>query len=375
MAHSYTPGLKVLKNSKILKDRRLPLKGTVKSNIGDKVNPDDIVANTNLPGNVQMVNVANQLNIDAIDINKYMLKKIGEQVNKNDMIAETEGLFGFFKSSALSPVDGTIESVSEVTGQVVLRESPIPVEVDAYIQGKIDDVISGEGVVIKANGVFIQGIFGIGGESRGEIVTIADDRNSEVTKEMISKEHKNKILIGGNFVSLDAYKKAIECEVAGIIVGGFNYYDLEEVLGYTLGVAITGSENLNTSLILTEGYGKIQMGQQTFELLKKHNGKLASINGATQIRAGVIRPEIIIPIDAEDKNEGNSESDKSDGMTVNSLVRVIRSPNFGEIGKVINLPPELRKMESETMVRVAIIDIDRNHIEIPRSNLEVVETD
>jgi hypothetical protein len=375
MAHSYTPGLKVLKNSKILKDRRLPLKGTVKSNIGDKVNPDDIVANTNLPGNVQMVNVANQLNIDAIDINKYMLKTIGEQVNKNDMIAETEGLFGFFKSSALSPVDGTIESVSEVTGQVVLREAPIPVEVDAYIQGEIDDVISGEGVVIKANGVFIQGIFGIGGESRGEIVTIVDDRNSEVTKEMISKEHKNKILIGGNFVSLDAYKKAIECKVAGIIVGGFNYYDLEEVLGYTLGVAITGSENLNTSLILTEGYGKIQMGQQTFELLKNHSGKFASINGATQIRAGVIRPEIIIPIDDEDKNEENSESDKSDGMTVNSLVRVIRSPNFGEIGKVIDLPPELRKMESETMVRVAIIGIGQNQVEIPRSNLEVVETD
>ena len=30
------------------------------------------------------------------------------------------------------------------------------------------------------------------------------------------------------------------------------------------------------------------MGQQTFELLNKHSGKLASINGATQIRAGVI---------------------------------------------------------------------------------------
>jgi len=375
MAHSYTPGLKVLKNSKILKDRRLPLKGTVKSNIGDKVKPDEIVANTNLPGNVQMVNIANQLNIDAIDIKKYMLKKVGDQINKNDMIAETEGFFGFFKSSSLSPVDGTIESVSEVTGQVVLRESPIPVEVDAYIEGKIEDVISDEGVVIKTNGVFIQGIFGIGGESRGEIVTIVDDRDSEITKEMISKEHKEKILIGGSFVSLDAYKKAIECEVAGIIVGGFNYYDLEEVLGYTLGVAITGSENLNTSLIVTEGYGKIQMGQQTFELLNKHNGKLASINGATQIRAGVIRPEIIIPLEFKDKNEDNHDSNKSDGMTVGSLVRVIRSPNFGKIGKVTDLPPELRKMESETMVRVATIEIDQNQVEIPRSNLEVVETD
>ena len=375
MAHSYTPGLKVLKSTKILKERRLPLKGSVESKVGERVKPNDIVAKTDLPGNVQMINVANQLNIDASDINQCMIKTTGESIHKNDLIAETKGIFGFFKSSVLSPVDGTIETISNVTGQVVLRESPIPVEVDAYIEGKVNEVISEEGVVIKANGVFIQGIFGIGGESRGEIKTIVDNRESEITKDMITVEEKGKIIIGGSFISIDAYKKAIECEVGGIVVGGFNYYDLEEILGYTLGVAITGSEDLHTSLIVTEGYGKIQMGQQTFDLLNSHNGKLASINGATQIRAGVIRPEIIIPLDSSDESRDSVDSNKSDGMTMDSLVRVIRSPNFGKIGVVKELPPELRKMESETMVRVAIVHIDGNRFEIPRSNLEVVETD
>ena len=375
MAHSYTPGLKVLKRTKILKERRLPLKGSVESKVGDRVKPNDIVAKTDLPGNVQIINVANQLNIDASDINQCMIKTIGESIHKNDLIAETKGIFGFFKSSVLSPVDGTIETISEVTGQVVLRESPIPVEVDAYIEGKINEVISEEGAVIKTNGVFIQGIFGIGGESRGKIKTIVDSRKSEITKEMITDEEKGKIIIGGSFISIDAYKKAIDCEVAGIVVGGFNYYDLEEILGYTLGVAITGSEDLHTSLIVTEGYGKIQMGQQTFDLLNSHNGKLASINGATQIRAGVIRPEIIIPLDSSDASLDSNDFNKSDGMTIDSLVRVIRSPNFGKIGVVKELPPELTKMESETMVRVAIVHIDGNRFEIPRSNLEVVETD
>ena len=375
MAHSYTPGLKVLKNTKILKERRLPLKGSVESKVGERVKPNDIVAKTDLPGNVQIINVANQLNIDASDINQCMIKTIGESIHKNDLIAETKGIFGFFKSSVLSPVDGTIETISDVTGQVVLRESPIPVEVDAYIEGKVNEVISEEGVVIKTNGVFIQGIFGIGGESRGKIKTIVDSRKSEITKEMITDEEKGKIIIGGSFISIDAYKKAIDCEVAGIVVGGFNYYDLEEILGYTLGVAITGSEDLHTSLIVTEGYGKIQMGQQTFDLLNSHNGKLASINGATQIRAGVIRPEIIIPLDSSDASLDSNDSNKSDGMTIDSLVRVIRSPNFGKIGVVKELPPELTKMESETMVRVAIVHIDGNRFEIPRSNLEVVETD
>ena len=373
MAHSYTPGLKVLKNTEILKERRLPLKGNVASKVGDIVSPDDIVANTDLPGNVQMINVANLLNVDASDIKNYMIKNTGESIQKDDLMAETKGLFGYFKSGVLSPVDGTIESISDVTGQVVLREAPIPVEVDAYIEGKINDVISDEGVVIKTNGVFIQGIFGIGGESRGEIKTIVDSRETEIKKAMITDEAKGKIIIGGSFISLDAYKKAIECKVAGIVVGGFNYYDLEEILGYTLGVAITGSEDLVTSLIVTEGYGKIQMGQQTFDLLNSHNGKLASVNGATQIRAGVIRPEIIIPIN--DSTTSSDDIKETLGIVIGSLVRVIRSPNFGKIGMVKELPPELRKMESETMVRVAIIDIDGNQFEIPRSNLEVVETD
>ena len=373
MAHSYTPGLKVLKNTVIFKERRLPLKGQVKSKTGDIVKPDDVVANTDLPGNVQMINVANLLNADASDIENFMIKGKGELIEKDGLLAETKGLFGFFKSSVLSPVSGMIESISTVTGQVVLRESPIPVEVDAYIEGEIDEVIPEEGVVIKTNGVFIQGIFGIGGESRGEIQSIVEGRASEITEDMISADLKGKIIVGGSFISLEAYKKAIACEVAGVVVGGFNYYDLEEILGYTLGVAITGSEDLITSLIVTEGYGKIQMGQQTFDLLNGHSGMLASINGATQIRAGVIRPEIIIP--NRDATSQDEDGNETLGITEGSLVRVIRSPNFGKIGTVTNLPPELRKMESETMVRIAIIDIDGAQFEIPRSNLEVVETD
>lgn len=375
MAHSYTPGLKVLKNTKILKERRLPLKGFVDTSVGDTVAPGDIIAKTDLPGNVQMVNVANQLNVDASDVETVMIAKEGSKVSRNDLIAETNGIFGYFKSGVISPVDGTVESISNITGQIVIREAPIPVEVDAYIHGVIHEIIAEEGVVIKSYGSFVQGIFGIGGESRGKIKMLSENRNSEISADMIASEHEGLIIVGGSFISLEAYKKALECRVAGIVVGGFNYYDLEEILGYTLGVAITGSEDLITSLIVTEGYGKIQMGQQTFDLLKENSGRLASINGATQIRAGVIRPEIIIPADVSSQKDSDEKSKKMSGMTEGSLVRVIRSPNFGKIGSVKELPSELRKMESETMVRVAIINIDGKLIEIPRSNLEVVETD
>ena len=372
MAHSYTPGLKVLQKTLFRKERILPLKGKVLVKKGDNLSPDTVVASTNLPGNVQMLKVNNILNIEPRDVVDCLVIKEGDSVKKGDMIAETAGIFGMFKSSVESPVDGTIESISESTGRVIVREAPIPVEVDAYVSGIVDEVIEKEGIILKSDAAFIQGIFGIAGEKRGELVLVSNSSSDELTSDQITQDMEGKILIGGSFLSLDAYKKAMSCNVAAIVVGGFNYYDLKAVLGYDLGVAITGTEKLPTALIVTEGYGSIPMSDATFDLLKNNHGNQASVNGATQIRAGVIRPEIVIPINSDSDSE-DSLSKEPEGIQEGSTVRVIRSPNFGKIGTVSSLPSELNKMESETMVRVAEISIDGKNTLIPRANLEMVE--
>ena len=375
MAHAYTPGLKVLHHAKVEKNRRLPIKGKITKQVGDLLKPGDVVATTDLPGNVQMLKVANVLNIGPADVPDVMLVKEGDKVEKGQMIAETEGLFGFFKSDVKSPIDGTVESISDVTGQVVMREAPIPVEVDAYMSGMVKEIIPDEGVIVEADAAFIQGIFGIGGESRGTMEILVDNREQELTTDLLNESHKGKIVVGGSFVNLETYKKALSLQIAGIVVGGFNYYDLEEILGYTLGVAITGSEDLVTSLIVTEGFGNIRMGSRTFDLLNKENGKFVSINGATQIRAGVIRPEIVIPLQKSEIPETSVYQSDDRGISKGSLVRIIRAPYFGKMGEVVSLPPELQQMESETMVRVAEVKIDSGILNIPRANLEMVETD
>ncbi len=375
MAHAYTPGLKVLHHAKVEKNRRLPIKGEVKKQVGESLTPNDIVAKTDLPGNVQMLKVANLLNVGPADVPEMMLVNEGDAIEKGQMIAQTAGLFGFFKTDVKAPIDGTIESISDVTGQVVLREAPIPVEVDAYMTGTVKSIIPEEGVTVESDAAFIQGIFGIGGESRGDMVVLCSDREQELTADMLNESQKGKIVVGGSFISLETYKKALSLGIAGVVVGGFNYYDLEEILGYTLGVAITGSEDLVTSLVVTEGYGNIRMGSRTFDLLKEHDGKFVSINGATQIRAGVIRPEIVIPLSDEEIPQIPVYESKEMGITDGSLVRVIRAPYFGRMGIVKSLPPELHKMESETMVRVAEVEIDGETLTIPRANLEMVEVD
>ena len=372
MAHAYTPGLKVAAGTTIRNERRLPIEGEVTVQMGDKIEADDVVAKAALPGNVQLVNIANLLSIPTEDIRDYMLKSEGEPIEKDGIIGETKGLFGLFKSQARSPVDGTIESISDVTGQVIIREAPIPVNVVGHISGSIVEVISNEGAVVETYGTYIQGIFGVGGETVGTLEVVVDSPDAPLTKDLIQPAHRDKILCGGAAVGNDAIQEAIRGGVKGIIVGGIHDSDLRALLGYDLGVAITGSEELGLTLVVTEGFGEISMAVRTFDLLKTHEGMTASINGATQIRAGVVRPEIIIPVAGQEATVGAEVT--GDALDIGTPIRIIREPYFGELGRVSALPVELQKLETEAMVRVLEVELETgNKVVLPRANVEIIE--
>ena len=124
--------------------------------------------------------------------------------------------------------------------------------------------------------------------------------------------------------------------------------------------------------MVTEGFGDVEMSDKTYNILKSHNGKNASINGATQIRAGVIRPEVIVTLSDQ---SGIQQDFNEDDLVikVGSKVRVIREPYFGKIGVVKELPQETVEIDSETKARVAEIEFENNERKlVPRANLEII---
>lgn len=377
MAHAYSPGLKVVEKTVIIKERRLPLKGDVTAKVGDKVVAENIVARTDLPGNVVMVNVVNKLNITPAEIMDCMLKKEGDKMKRDELIAKASSFFGLFKSFCKSPIDGSVESISKVTGQVVLREAPIPVEIAAYVDGIVDKVVENEGVDVKTWGTYIQGILGVGGEVVGELKIVSKSVEDPLTLDDITPDLKDKIIVGGSIVTNDVVQKAIKTGIKGIVVGGIDDKDLKDLLGFDLGVAITGNENLGLTIVITEGFGQIKMAHKTYDILKRNEGFKTSINGATQIRAGVIRPEVVIPLMHKYSLEEilrEEEGKQMSGMDPGSPIRVIRTPYFGVLGKVKSLPHKLTVMESETKVRVVEVELETGEtVIIPRANVETIE--
>lgn len=373
MAHAYTPGLKVAAKTVIEKTRKLPLLGKVLVKKGDIIPSTTIVAKTELPGKVYPINVAGQLGLGkASELTESMLKKEGDLVKQGEVVAKSKGFFGFFRTEYKAPINGTITQISHITGQVIFNAPAIPVEIDAYVDGLVKEEIPEEGVVMQTEGVHIQGIIGLGGEAYGEIMMVAKDPSETVTVDMIKPDMKGKIIICGSRIMTDALDKAREFGIRGVITGGFDYQDIKDILGRDLGVAITGHENIGYTLILTEGFGNIPMADRTFNLLKKYNGSSASINGSTQIRAGVMRPEIIITHD-EQLEDTSTKNYAQAGLEQGDLIRIIRAPYFGKLGKVISLPVELQQVESGTWVRVMTAEVDGKEVLVPRANVEVIE--
>ena len=355
----------------VSEERRLPLLGDILVEKGASVSYDTIVAKTEVPGDPELVKVTAILGIDQDEVHDFLFKKEGDKLQKGEVFGRYKAFFGLINREVTSPLDGEIESISKLTGQVIIRPEPVPVEVNAYIPGKVVEIMPREGVVVATQAAFIQGILGLGGEAHGEVKIVVDSPEDELTAERISEDDKGRILIGGSLITLAGFKRAVEIGVAGLVAGGMNYTDVTEIMGEAIGVAITGHEEIGTTLIITEGFGKMNMSTRTFDLFKSFEGYVAAINGATQIRAGVLRPEIIIP---HEEKEDLKKEELSAGMTAGTPVRIIREPNFGAIGAVASLPVELQRVESGSKVRVLVVRLDDGtEVTIPRANVEIIE--
>jgi hypothetical protein len=285
------------KDTTIRKVRRIPAKGEVLVNVGDLVDSDAIVAKGLVTNpEVQEVKVYVQLGVDPEQAMRYMLKKEGDEVMMNEVIAINRSFFGRSTRVCRSPIDGTIEVFSKTSGRVFIRGKKIAVEVRAHISGRVIEVIPKEGAVVESRAAVIQGLFGVGGEKTGVLAMTVNEPDEATTTDEITEDHKGKILVGGSIISLEALRKATRMGVNGIIVGGVDQQDLTNFLGHEIGIGVTGKENTGVTLIITEGFGTHPMDDGTFSLLRSYEGRLACIDGTTQIRSRMLRPEIIIPL-------------------------------------------------------------------------------
>jgi hypothetical protein len=368
VSKALTPALAVSSRSTIRRRRDLPIAGEVLVKEGDSVAGDQVVARAQLEGELRLVRVAEILGIPATDLATVLRVREGEQVEEGALLAELRGLWGLFRSTVLSPIAGTIEFISNATGHVGVRAPSMPLNLSAYMRGRVVSVEPLRSVLIEAESTFVQGIFGVGGERLGRISMLPLSAETVIAEAHIPERLEGQVLVGGHSPTYGALVKAAKAGAVGFITGSIDDRALTEYVGHDIGVALTGDENVSMTLIITEGFGSLPISERVLQTLGRINGEVVSLNGATQVRAGAQRPEVIGPMcEAVDAHELRERS-----LSIGARIRVIRVPYFGAMGVVMDLPHELSRIETGAEVRILVAKLDDGRqVAVPRANVEL----
>jgi hypothetical protein len=345
----FSPGLQCASDLRVSRVRELPIPGEICVSLGQKVAARESVARVQLPGELVILRIAEKLSIQPEDVQKLLAVREGDSVHAGDCLLEYRGLFGLFKSRFISPVSGSVELVSASTGHLGVRLASKPLEIAAYISGTVSAIKPGVAVTIESDAAFAQGIFGIGSERIGVLRAIAVEPQQCIQPAQLPQDCQGAVLFGGTCPSIEVLRLAEQRGAVGMIVGGIDDRALAQYLGYDLGIALTGDEAVAMTLIVSDGFGKLPMARRLQQLLQRFEGQECSINGATQVRAGALRPEIIIPHTA---SPVSAALEASAGLQVGSLVRIIRVPYFGQHARVVELPVATEQLATGAHARV-----------------------
>lgn len=369
MSKVLTPALAVTSRTTIRRRRDLPIAGEVLVKEGDRVTGSQVVARAQLDGELRLIRVAEVLGIPASDLPAALRVAEGDHVEEGAQLAELRGLWGLFRTTVLAPISGTVEFISSATGHVGVRAPSIPLNLTAYIAGRVVSVEPQRSVVVEAEGTFVQGIFGVGGERLGQLRILPISGTTKLTEDHIPERAQGEVLVGGHSPTSGALSKAARAGAVGCITGSIDDRTLRDYVGHDIGVALTGDEAVSMTLIITEGFGALPISERVLTTLGSINGQIVSINGATQVRAGAQRPEIIGPM----VDSVNPHDIRERSLSVGARVRIVRVPYFGACGVIVELPHELGRIETGAMVRIlrATLD-DGRQVTVPRANVELV---
>jgi transcription antitermination factor NusG len=348
-----TPRQIISKGQILKKVRELPTEGEILVKVGDLVSPGDIVARTSIEGELEIVRLPEESGV--------ILVKEGDVIGVGDLIYERRGLFGIFKTTIHAPASGTVEFITDQA--IGIRLPPKNFTLNAYISGKVIESDHKQRVTIEGKGAFIQGIFGLGGERIGKLAFI--NRKGRLTLDDIPRDCTGLVLAGGTLPSGELLLEAQKRGAVGFVVGGVEDSALEEFLGRPVGIAMTGKEDISMTLVVTEGFGELTMHPLIEEILSREGE--CSVNGTTQVRAGAVRPEIVVHSEYQEEVSADEE------FEIGKSVRIIREPNFGIIGKIVELPQAPELLESRIKARVLRLKTASGAtLTVPRANVELV---
>ena len=332
--------------------RRLPVKGTVRVRVGQKVSAADTVASASWSRDHAFIDVASTLGISPLAADNVLRFKAGDTVPAGVILAKSRGLL---PKAVRAPRAGRV--VAAGGGQVLLESGESRLELRAGISGVVREVDPDRGVVIETVGALVQGVWGNGRIDSGVMLNLADKSDMLLTPARMDVSMRGYILVGGQVHDADVLHTAAEIAVRGLLIGS--------IFPSLLPLA----REMRYPIVVTDGFGAVPMNSAAHRLISTNSKREATLNAEAFDRYTGARPEVIIPLPGKTAPPLRDVAEVRAGQTV----RLRREPHPGAIGTIVSLPAGASTYASGLSAPGAEVRLENGaQVLIPLVNLEVV---
>lgn len=173
------------------------------------VNQGSVLVEGEKKGRRETISITQVFKITPSQIFKVLVKKLGDKVQKGEILAKKEGIFG--RTILKSPIDGRLVEASQVLGEVILEGKEEKVIIKSPVSGRVRE-IKDEEIKIEFEGQVFEGKKG-GGE---RVFGVIENLPFDVGVLDLSSSIVQKILVC-QFFSPPVLAKSWALEAAGVV--------------------------------------------------------------------------------------------------------------------------------------------------------------
>lgn len=343
----------ILPLTTIVRERLLPVKGSVRARLHQKVAPSDIVAEVAWAREHIFLDVARTFGVSGEAADKLIRCKPGDNLQAGAVIAVGGGLL---PKAVRAPRAAKV--VASGGGQVLLESGETRVELRAGLSGVVTEVIADRGVVIQTVGALIQGVWGNGRVDTGVMINLADTPDTLLTADRLDVSMRGSIIVAGEVKEAAVLQAAAELPVRGLVIGGL------------FPSLLPLAREVHYPIVLTDGFGSLPMNSAAYRLITTNGKREATLNAEVYDRYSGARPEVIIPLPSDMPPPPPQDAEV---FAPGQSVRLRRQPAAGMIGTIMELRPGLTVFPSGLRAPAAQVRLENGEqLLIPLVNMEVV---
>ncbi|MGE5251191.1 MAG: hypothetical protein ACM3QS_13380 [Bacteroidota bacterium] len=347
------PLIHILPLATVVRQRVLPIPGTVHARLNQKVVPTEVVAQGTWAREHLMIDVAGILHIAPSAADRVIRCQTGDRLPEGAEVAVGGGLF---PRRIHTPREGRVVTVGG--GQILLETGESPIQLRAGMPGTVIELIRDRGVVIQNAGSLIQGIWGNGRIDTGVLVNLAEKPDAVLSAGRLDVAQRGAMILAGRAEDAEFLQAAAELPVRGLILSS-----LSPAL-----IPLAGQ--MRYPILVTDGLGSLPMNSLAYRLLSTNVQREVTLNAEAYDRYTGARPEVFIPLPVSQEPATPRDVEE---FAQGQIVRMRRPPAMGAIGSIMALRTGQTLLPSGLHAPAADVKLESGEtVLVPLVNLEVV---